>query len=118
MRSAGPLEGSRPWSISFGCRVELDGFSQGLAHAETNASTSLDLDGFPRVGVASDAGLAVLHLERAESGDRDALVLTQALLDPNEDRVNETGRSQSGRAQFRGHVGNELALVQRGTRRL
>jgi hypothetical protein len=72
-----------------------------------------DLDRLPRMRVSTGAGLAVLHLERAESGDRDASIFAQATLDSAQDRVDKTRSSQPRGPELTGHVGNELALVHR-----
>ena len=67
-----------------------DGFSQGFPHAESNTPSGFDLDGLPGVGIASGAGLAVLHFERPESCDRDASIFAQTTLDATQDRVHKT----------------------------
>jgi hypothetical protein len=90
-----------------------DGFAQGLAHAEADAPPSFDLDRLPGVGIAAEAGLAVLDLERAEARDRHTLVLAQAAEDAAQDRVDETRGAEPRPSKLRATRANQLTLVHR-----
>jgi hypothetical protein len=83
-----------PTVIRAQCLSLSDGLSQGFPHAESNTPSGFDLDRLPGVGISAGAGLAVLHLECAEPGDRHASFFAQATLDSTQDRVHKTRGSE------------------------
>ena len=69
--------------------------------------------GSPVWGLRPTRGLAVLHFEGAEAGDRHRFLLAEPFEDAAQHGLDQPRSSQSGGAQLFGHVGDELALVHR-----